>query len=209
MQRLLTVLFLLTLFILLTISAGIVLTTSGALADPANLAGTSYGFTGSATCINSQEGFNQNFTPVIPDAWLESFSVEGIRAFSSGGTGKVTGVSTGVEFGTGKTSASSSTFTYNFTYTVLGDTWTSSASGPLTGLVTAGPRKGETFSLTGLPDFSGFISKNASSLTAAENFPKAPAVETIVYSDGTFTTVHRICNRSRVFIDLPGQRKSD
>jgi hypothetical protein len=154
-------------------------------------------------------GFNQNFTPIIPDAWLESFSVEGIRAFASGGIGKVTGTSTGVEFGTGKTAASSSTFAYNFTYTVLGDTWTSSASGPLSGLVTSGPRKGETFSLTGLPDFSGFISKNASSLTAAENFPKAPAVETIVYSDGSFTTVHRICNRSRVFIDLPGQRKSD
>ena len=147
--------------------------------------------------------------PIIPDAWLESFSVEGIRTFNSGGTGTVTGDSTGVEFGTGKTAASSSTFAFKFTYTVSGDTWTSSLSGPLTGLVTSGPRKGETFSLTGMPDFSGFISKNASSLVAAENFPKAPAVETIVYSDGTFTTVHRICNRSRVFIDLPGQRKGD
>ena len=66
-----------------------VLISTSALADPANLAGTSYGFTGSATCINSQEGFNQNFTPIIPDAWLESFSVEGIRAFASGGTGTV------------------------------------------------------------------------------------------------------------------------
>jgi hypothetical protein len=104
-------------------------------------------------------GFNPKFTPMIPDAWLESFSVEGIRTFKSGGTGTVTGASTGVEFGTGKTAASSSTFKFNFTYTASGDTWTSSVPGPLTGLVTAGPRKAETFSLTGMPDFFGFISK--------------------------------------------------
>jgi len=109
---------------LLTLTAALISSTtiSAALADPLNLAGTSYAFTGSATCINSEMGFNQNFTPMIPDAWLESFSVEGIRAFASGGIGKVTGTSTGVESGTGKTAASSSTFAFNFTYTVSGDT---------------------------------------------------------------------------------------
>jgi hypothetical protein len=92
----------------LTISA-----TTSALADASNLAGTSYAFTGSAACINSQQGFNQNFTPMVPDAWLESFSVEGIRTFNSGGIGTVTGNSTGVDFGTGKTAASSSAFMFS------------------------------------------------------------------------------------------------
>ena len=70
--------------------------------------------------------------------------------------------------------------------------------GTFQGMVTAGPRHGQHYTVDQMPTFTGYISQNAMTLTAATLTPTA---ETVVY-DTAPTIEHRICHRSRTFISL-------
>jgi hypothetical protein len=65
------------------------------------------------------------------------------------------------------------------------------------GTVLSGPRKGQTFTIEGLPPATGVISANGRTLTTSI---LTPAVETITYSNGQ--VFNRICARSRVYTKL-------
>ncbi len=185
--------------LLLSISLAAMTWAASAAADSPRLRGQ-YSFTGSATCINSAAPFSSEFTPTVPPTWIESFAVKGVRTFDGNGNGTVTGSSMVVEFGPpGHNHASSSDFQFSFTYAVDGNGgWTSDIAGSLTGAVTSGPGAGLTFTVAGFPRFTGSISQDGSTLTAAT---LTPTMETVSHSDGN--TVYRICHRSRVLIRLP------
>jgi hypothetical protein len=63
--------------------------------------------------------------------------------------------------------------------------------------VLSGPRKGQTFTIEGIPPATGLISVHGRTLTTSI---LTPGVETITYSNGD--NIHRICERSRVYIKL-------
>jgi hypothetical protein len=186
--------------VVLSVSVAVMTWSASAIADSPQLMGD-YGFTGSATCVNSPAGPGSGaplFELLAPTS-QESFAVDGVRTFNGDGTGTVTGTSMGVEFKDTLTLANgnAATFSYSFTYTVNGDgTWTSSVLGAVTGHVTAGPRSGQNFGIFNFPILTGRISKNAMTLTAAT---RTPTVERVEYSAPP-NPVWRICHRSRVFI---------
>jgi hypothetical protein len=184
---------------------------STAGADPPFLKGA-YGFTGSETCLYSDQQFNDKFqVPPTANPRTYSFVVEGIQAFQGDGTGTVkvsaTVVNTGPlnAMGSNPPSANSNNYSYSFTYAVNGDgSWTSFVPGTINGTFLAGPRAGQTFTVTGYPTLTGLISADAKTLTAATVDPAgklAPAAEIITYHpSGSFD--YRICLRSRTFIHL-------
>jgi hypothetical protein len=194
---------------MLSLSLAVITWTASAVADSPQLKGA-YGFTGTAIRIVTPHGFNSNLE-AFPPVSLFSDAVQGIRTFNGDGTGTVTGSSVGVDFDGSAASGSSSTFSYSFTYTMNPDgSFTShvAATPPattpaITGTVTAGPRStptNQTFTITGFPELTGQISQNAMTLTLAT---LTPTVETVTYSGGTPSIVYRICDRSRVLINLP------
>ena len=135
----------------------------------------------------------------------QSFAVEGIRTFNGDGTGTVKGSSMGITFPAANEGAGSDDFKFSFKYVVNSDgSWTSTVVGNVTGTVNTGPRAGQTFTVSNLPDFTGLSSQNNSTLTAAT---LTPTIETVTYSNGD---VHyRICHRSRVLISLGKGGKDD
>src|SRR5207249_4287938 len=108
----------------LSLSAAVVCWAASAVADSSKLKGV-YAFTGSADCIVSDTGFDPLLRPVIPDAFLHSFAVEGTRIFNGDGTGSTKGSAMSVTFGMGRTHGGASVFQFDFTYTVDDRTWTS------------------------------------------------------------------------------------
>jgi hypothetical protein len=146
---------------------------ASAVADSPKLKGD-YGFTGSSTCVTTLDGFTPNppQTPdeIFPPTSLFSDAVQGIRTFNGDGNGTDTGSSMGVDYlaNTIKANAGASTFSFSFTYTLNGDgTFTTTASSPPTGMVTAGPRAGQSFSIFNFPILTGQISQNAMTLMLA------------------------------------------
>src|SRR5262249_22618559 len=191
--------------VMLSVSFAAMSFAASAAADTPVLSGK-YAFTGSASCIVSADGFARNFTAGTVHA-VTSFAVEGIRTFiptgPGTGIGTVRGRSMGVEFFPATTggSASADKFTFSFTYTVNANgVWTSDVTAAgVSGIITAGPRSGQTFTITDFPTVTGLLSKDAEDLTVATLTPK---VETITYSNGN--VVHRICERSRVLVSRTG-----
>ncbi|MFL6799895.1 MAG: hypothetical protein ACJ8F3_21080 [Xanthobacteraceae bacterium] len=178
-----------------------------ALADSPQLKGP-YGFTGSASCmaLRAPATFDPGtFEPLppgpVPFGW--KFNVEGIATFNGDGTGTVKASSMGFHHPALVPGAGSADLHYDFTYTVNDNSWTSEVVDPpgVIGTETSGRRAGQAFKITNFPILSGLISKNASTLTAAN---LRPQVENITYDNGD--SFNRICHRSRVFIDLnPGR----
>jgi len=177
---------------------------ASAVADSPKLKGD-YGFTGSSTCVTTLDGATPN-PPQMPDevfppTSLFSDAVQGVRTFNGDGTGTVTGSSMGVDYlvNTMPANASSSTFSFLFAYTLNDDgTFTTTASTPPTGKVTAGPRFGQSFTIFNFPVLTGQISQNAMTLTLAS---LTPTLEIVVYN-GAPSPVRRYCHRSRVLINL-------
>ncbi len=188
-------------FLMLSVSAAVMVCAGGALAD--SLKGT-YGFVGSSACLFSSLGFNANHQPLAGSTvWSSSSSDEGIRTFNGNATGTFTDRTTSVNppptpptaF---PASASSSESSASFTYTVGDDTFTQqNVPGTDKGKVLTGPRAGQTFTVEGIPPATGLISANGRTLTTSI---LTPGVETITYSNGDVH--HRICHRSRVLIKL-------
>ena len=195
--------------------------TTGAAADSPNLKGA-YGFTGTAACLVApgstgtspgSPGFNAMLQPFDgANSFSNSFSVEGIRTFNGDGTGTVKGTSVGITprptpgpasaglVPSFPPSAGSENFSYNFTYTVNGDgSWSSvMVPGSYLGTFVSGPRTGQTDTVDAIPQFTGLISQNGSTLIVAHT---ATTVETVTYSNGDVWPM--ICHRSRVLINLP------
>jgi hypothetical protein len=193
--------------VMLSVSFAAMSFATSAVADTPALEGK-YAFTGSATCIVSNSadlpppGFNSDFFTDSVGA-VGSFAVEGIRTFYPGGTGTVRGRSMGVDFfpHSYHGSASADKFSFSFTYTVNANgVWTSDVTAAgISGTVTAGPRAGQTFTITNFPTVTGLLSNDAEDLTLAT---LTPTVETITYSNND--VVHRVCQRSRVLVRRTG-----
>ena len=176
---------------------------ANALAAAPQLKGQ-YAFTGSAACMDAVDP--NSFDPItfVPTdgTFGQSFAVQGIRTFNGDGTGTVKGSSMGITFPALNEGASSDDFQFSFTYVVNSDgSWTSTIIGDVTGTVTAGGRKNQTFTVSNFPVFSGWSSQNNSTLTAAT---LTPTIETITFfSAGVKVAVHnRICHRSRVLTKI-------
>src|SRR5258708_31324900 len=185
----------------LGVSVEVMIRAANAASDSPLLKGE-YGYTGSASCILSPFGFNCRFEVVDGNSRSNSSNVEGIRTFNGDGTGtdKSTTLTLTVPPTPGfQPNAGSSTSSFSFTYTVSEDGgWTANAvPGTNKGTVLTGPRAGQTFTVQNGAPVTGLISRDGSTLTVAD---LTPAVETITYSDGF--VIHRICQRSRVFIKL-------
>ncbi len=201
--------------------------TVSAHAAPQKLKG-SYAFTGSAACLfapgsstspppvnnttpNTNAGFDSALQPMFREtSFSTSFAVEGIRIFNGDGTGTVSGNEVGLAvpptpgnltiFPHFPPSASQATFSYSFNYAFNPDgSFTTTVTGSLTGSFQAGPRNGQTFTVSNFPQFLGLPSQNSDTLTLAN---LVPTVETITYSNGDVWP--RICHRSRVLIWMGG-----
>jgi hypothetical protein len=190
-----------------------------------------FGFTGTAACLVApgsstsptnptpgtalpNSGFDSSLQPIDGKSFSRSFSVEGIRTFHGDGTGTVrgTGVTVAVPptpgpagsgYPTFSPSASLEKFSYQFTYTVNADgSWTAdTVPGTYNGSFLTGPRTGQTYTVENFPTFSGLISADGQTLTAAH---LTTTVETNVFSNGDVWPM--ICHRSRVFIKLGSVR---
>lgn len=177
-----------------------------------------YAFTGEATCLLSDGGFNPDGTPVGPPApfpSIVSFSVHGVRTFNGDGTGtleaRVIAISHPFALPPSpparpaplfvRGAVSSMEISASFTYSVSHDLTFEMATPLVTGNVLTGPRAGQTMEITGLPLFHGFISEDLDSLTLAH---EEPAVETQTFSNGDFD--YRMCHRSRVLHERRGHR---
>ena len=165
-----------------------------AAAGPEKLKGD-YAFTGEATCITSQSGFNSDQTP-IGTSFITSFSVQGVWTFNDNGTGTREGRCVSVT-GDPYPGASSQDILAPSGYTVGSDgTITTWLTSPLTGTVLTGLRAGQTFTIDQIR-LKGIISKDEKSLTIAS---EEPEIETVTYSNGNI--FFRICHRSRVLLWL-------
>jgi hypothetical protein len=192
---------------MLSISAAAMTWAASAVADSPNLKGD-YGATGSASCIVSSAGFSPSNGGYValgtgPGQWL---AVQGVRTFNGDGTGSATYYLMGVErpfnpSGPGFGDAFSVKLTWSFTYTVNGDTWTTDvAKGTLiSGVLTAGPSAGVTFTIAGFPTFTGQVSTNGSTLTAAT---LTPSEEILNFAFTPPVTTYRVCERSEVLINM-------
>jgi hypothetical protein len=193
---------------MLSIAAAVMTWAATALADSPQLKGA-YAANGTTTCISAM-AFGD------PPTYLaESFgtnqwtAVQGIRTFNGDGTGSAHFILMGVTrpmplappppypqgyFGEGF----STDLKWSFTYTVDGNgIWTSDAvPGSVVAVGITGSRHGQTWTISNFPTFTGYISTNASTLTAAT---LAPTVETLHYSNGPSP---RICARQEVLTNL-------
>jgi hypothetical protein len=158
-----------------------------------------YMVTGFASCINSFNGFNANLqanppAPGQPGPFFQSFDIQGARTFNGDGTGSASGRNISVfppnQFA--GASASESEFSGNFTYEVHPDLTITIVQGPLSGSNTAGGAAGQTFTVTGIPNFSGRISEDLQTIIITH---AAPGIETLTPSAGLAR--QRICARSR------------
>ena len=166
-------------------------------------------------------GFQPNLrpldaTPTTPtQAFANSFSVVGIRTFNGNGTGTVKGTTVGIAIrptpGPGgypsfPPSAGSSDFSFSFTYKVNPDgTWIAAmVPGSYTSNNLTGPRAPGMSTVDAIPPLVGMISQDGKTLVAAH---VAPQVETVTYSNGDVWPM--ICHRSRVFIKLNDNDRSD
>lgn len=183
-----------------------------------------YAFSGEATCLVSPGGFNQNFSPVGPDApfpFVISFSVQGVRTFNGDGTGRVVGRTVGIGHPFAlpatqtspsffnRSGTSSADFEADFTYEVAPDlTFTieiptglsvTYLSGTVPALPPTGsvPALGQTATITNFPPFFGRISQDHRTLTLAQD---ELHIETSTYSTGVVQK--RICHRSRILLEL-------
>lgn len=184
-----------------------------------------YAFTGTGACLyapgsstsppspgnttpNTDSNFDTSLQPInVSKAFSTSFAVEGIRTFKRDGTGTVIGTEMGIvvpptpdgtTFPKFPPSASSATFSYSFTYTFNNDgSFNTMVTGSVTGTFQAGPRSGQTFTVSNFPPLLGRASNNSSALTLAT---LVPTVETITFSNGDVWP--RICHRSRVLIRM-------
>ncbi len=146
---------------------GVVLLWAGIVqAGPNQLLNGDYAFTGEASCLVSNTGFNTDLTPQ-DGRFVVSFSVHGVRTFNGDGTGTLKGRSVGFSGG-----AFSNDFQALFTYDVESDgTFTTQVTGQLTGKELTGERAGQTFTIDHFPELSGQISQDHKSLTLASDAP--------------------------------------
>jgi hypothetical protein len=168
---------------------------------PLSLNGT-YGFTGTTACLYSPAGFNSGFQP-LGNNWSSSFAFEGTWTFNPTGTGTAKGSNLGIGvpptpgFSPG---ASSSNHSYAFTYNVYpdGSFTVDMVPGTFQGTALTGGRAGQTWTVQNAPRFTGLISRNGNTLTAATLTP--PTVQTSTYSNGDI--LQQICHSSRVFVKM-------
>lgn len=177
-----------------------------------------YAFTGEATCIVSEEGFNPTtLAPVGPPApfpRIQSFSVHGVRTFNGDGTGNVVAriVTIAHPFALpisqfnpapvfNRGGAGTVDITSSFTYTVSPDLEVTIETPLLTGSVLSGNRAGETMKITGLPTFRGLVSHNLRSITLAHDEAAVELHEFFEADGDPAGTDSRICHRSRVFLE--------
>ena len=162
-------------------------------------------------CIVSSAPFTDDHQATVPSS-RQGFVAEGVRTFNGDGTGTISFKSLNIVVpATFEGADTGETTDGKFTYVVHGDgTWSIPGGGTSHGTVEAGPRKGQTFTVTHLAPAVGHISKNAQTLTLSTVTPPTTAnSEIIEYFDPTTSpptpkgTLYRICNRSSVFIS-PG-----
>jgi len=161
---------------------GVVLLWAGIVqAGPNQLLNGDYAFTGEASCLVSNTGFNTDLMPQ-DGRFVVSFSVHGVRTFNGDGTGTLKGRSVGVTHPDRVSitppafavlgGAFSSDFQASFTYDVASDgTFTTQVTGQLTGKELTGERAGQTFTIDHFPELSGQISQDHKSLTLASDAP--------------------------------------
>jgi hypothetical protein len=186
---------------MLSVSVAIVAWGASAFANSPNLKGD-YGFIENDWCIYAGDFTDPPTFEALSDGPSESHAISGTFTFNGDGTGTATQTSLAATRGGGPTTfggAEASTSSYPFTYTVNGDgTWTLVTIGLQTGTFTAGPRHGQSFTIThGTAGLPGQISQNAMTLTLANQHP---FVQTLTFED--MTQRFRICTTTRVFIGL-------
>jgi hypothetical protein len=185
--------------VMLSLSAAVTIYSANAIAD--SLKGA-YAFTGSSVCLTTSTTFTTS-QQANPPASISTGSDEGIRIFKGNGNGTFTNRDTSATAPLPPNTsflpdASSSESSASFTYTVADDTFsTQNVPGTDKGTVLSGPRKGQTFTIEGIPPATGLISADGRTLTASI---LTPGVETITYSNGQ--VFNRICARSRVYTKL-------
>jgi hypothetical protein len=165
----------------------------------AQITGT-FVFSSKINCLVTESGFNSSFEPVSAPSFMSASSSAGYRVFNAGGTGTVTGISTGYSapvppgstFTAQDSSASAADFQYSFTYTVNGSGIIASTLVPGSYLetYTTGPRAGQTVTQDVLSTY-GFLSPDGKTEVSATGTTQ---VETRTYSNGDVR--QQVCARS-------------
>lgn len=158
-----------------------------------------YAVTGSTTCLQSQSGFNANFTPMNPAMGNVAISqtVIGTLTLNDDGTGSRSGTATSiVEPPAGQPTVNANTFSGTFTYEINNDgTIHFLTNSPTTGTFTQGPRTGQTFSVDEI-ELIGHASQKGDIHVAATG---PLGIETITFSNGD--EFERVCSRTRTLIE--------
>ena len=151
-----------------------------------------YTYTGSATCVGAQAGFNPGTFQPNPGAFtvVNSFTVNGTRTFNGDGTGTLTLKSVSVnQFGASAVETVNAPFLYN----VAPDLTITITSQPSLSTQTAGTAVGSTSILSNVPPMTGRITEDLSTIALSHPLP---GIETITPTVGT--PFYRICARERI-----------
>jgi hypothetical protein len=165
-----------------------------------------YGFTGTTFCFTTSTAFNSVFEPAGAGSVTNGVQ-SGTYVFSDDGTATLTGVET-LNFTFSTTTANGGASRGNPTtlhYTVADDVLTIIGGYTTTGTVTAGPRAGQTFTITNLIGSTGFISRGRNTLTLTT---LTPGIEIITYSGapaGQGGPYNRFCGVQRTLTRLDNQ----
>jgi len=188
----------------------------------ANIVGR-WSMSGTTSCLQSNTGFNENFSPVIPattSAFVSQLSgtIIGTRTFNADGTGRSVATSHSMSFpgtfhgttfagvATGPAGgASVATLDAGFTWSIQPDgTLVINDDNTIPQPFIAPPfRVGSTVTIENVPSFVGYISKDKKTIVLTH--PEM-AIETSVLrnSSGVVTnTTPRFCARHRVLTRLP------
>jgi hypothetical protein len=166
-----------------------------------------YALSGSSGCLNSvtmQGGVPVNpsgFTAALVangNSFTNDHAIEGVVSFNADGTGSVSGATVNDSFGNSNPAANADTFQFAFTYTIAADGTVALQIGTYTGTLTAGPRTGQTFTITNAPVLAGHLAKKALTLAVQQ-----PQVETITYSNAD--AHDRVCHRAYALIFIAGK----
>jgi len=166
-----------------------------------------YALTGSSGCLNSVT--MQGGVPVSPSGFTPSLvangnpftndhATEGVVLFNTDGTGSASGTTTNDSFGNANPAANGDTFQLSFTYAIAADGTIALQISSYTGTFTAGPRSGQTFTITNTPVLAGHLAKKALTLAIQQ-----PQVETITYSNAD--AHDRVCHRAYALMFIAGK----
>jgi hypothetical protein len=168
---------------------------------------------GFGSCITAPPG--ASFNPVTfaapAGSTVFTFTVRGTRVFNGDGTGQDSGVSVSINqpTATGFTGGAGSTsFSGQFTYTVDEALNITMVQAPFYSTTLTGSPVGTTALISNVPNFSGRVSEDLSTVTVQH---ESPGIETVTGPGptGAIITRQRICLRERTATKVRRGRQDD